>query len=143
MEIRRQRINYIGYIITLCVYYSIIQTWAERNQLLDLFLFQNNTTVSLTVEPQSTFYSKVQLPSNGSVTLRYEVSGITAVAVVYLSESVANPNSAYFDASFRVQVVRNESIFITYKNITISKILINYKITSFKKCIFQFGQIQK
>ena len=91
-----------------------------------LSLFQDNAAVSQTVEPQSTFYSKVQLPSNGSVTLKYEVSGITAVAVVYLSESVPNPNSAYFDASFSVQVVRNESIFITYKNITISKIILSY-----------------
>ena len=72
-----------------------------------LRFFQNNTEISFVVPPQSTIYSKIEIPSNGSVELKYVVNKTTSTGMVYLSESIANPNAALNDASFEVNVVRN------------------------------------
>ena len=57
------------------------------------------------MQAQTTVYSQISLPSNGSVELRYEVSVTTSIGIVYISESVANPNAALYDATFIVNVV--------------------------------------
>ena len=59
----------------------------------------------MVVQAQTTVYSQISLPSNGSVELRYEVSVTTSIGIVYISESVANPNAALYDATFIVNVV--------------------------------------
>ena len=42
--------------------------------------------------------------------LRYEVNETTSSGVVYLSESIANPNAALHDTSFNVNEVSNVAI---------------------------------
>ena len=73
-------------------------------------LLQNNTEISLVVEGGTTAYSKIPVPSNGSVELRYDVAVTTSTGIVYLSEVIANPNAAFNDAFFYVYVVTKVEI---------------------------------
>uniref|UniRef100_H2YXD5 Uncharacterized protein n=1 Tax=Ciona savignyi TaxID=51511 RepID=H2YXD5_CIOSA len=46
----------------------------------------------------------MEMPVNGSIELRYEITNIGAVGTVYLSGSVANPSSALYEISFQITV---------------------------------------
>uniref|UniRef100_H2ZCM6 VWFA domain-containing protein n=1 Tax=Ciona savignyi TaxID=51511 RepID=H2ZCM6_CIOSA len=64
----------------------------------------DNSAVSVQVASGDTYFSKYTFPSNGSITLVYQVPQGSNEAVVYISGSVENPSSALSTISFKITV---------------------------------------
>lgn len=59
----------------------------------------------LHVDSNSTYYSSVEMPSNKSMELKYEIRNTSSVGKLYLSEFITNPNPAFFDAFYELHEV--------------------------------------
>ena len=66
-------------------------------------LLQDNATASAKVQPGDTYYSKVDLPNNGSIELTFVVS--EGGGIVYVSTTISNPSSALNDLAVTLTLV--------------------------------------
>ena len=56
-------------------------------------------------QPGTISYSQVEIPTNGSLELIFNIRGTSSTGIVYVSLTLSNPGPALHDAMFEISLV--------------------------------------